>query len=120
MCVCSGVLCKRNRRRPSSLCDVKMVDVICNENNGSIVTSGAEFTRHAEVVFYPGNQRLSIIQTGRGLDEHNHLTVDTAVSGSVPFLPPGAEVTMDPFKEIYQYYPSGNHDNHKGQTVCSV
>lgn len=120
MCVCSGVLCKRNRRRPSSLCDVKMVDVICNENNGSIVTSGAEFTRHAEVVFYPGNQRLSIIQTGRGLDEHNHLTVDTVVSGSVPFLPPGAEVTMDPFKEIYQYYPSGNHDNHKGQTVCSV
>ncbi|XP_040888434.1 nidogen-2 isoform X2 [Toxotes jaculatrix] len=68
--------------------------------------AGAEFTRHAEVIFYPGNQRLSIIQTGRGLDDHNHLTVDTVLSGSVPFLPPGAEVTMDPFKDTYQYYPS--------------
>uniref|UniRef100_A0A4W6E0I9 Nidogen 2 n=1 Tax=Lates calcarifer TaxID=8187 RepID=A0A4W6E0I9_LATCA len=68
--------------------------------------TGAEFTRRAEVIFYPGNERLSIIQTGRGLDDHNHLTVDTVVSGSVPFLPPGAEVTMDPFKETYQYYPS--------------
>lgn len=85
-----------------------------------IVLSGAEFTRRAEVVFYPGNQRLSIIQTGRGLDDHNHLTVDTVVSGSVPFLPPGSEVTMDPFKETYQYYPSGNHNNHKRQIVCSI
>ncbi|KAM3585503.1 uncharacterized protein V6R79_019324 [Siganus canaliculatus] len=76
-----------------------------NSQAGFKVT-GAEFTRHAEVVFYPGNQRLSIIQTGRGIDEHNHLTVDTVVNGNVPFLPPGAEVTMDPFKETYQYYPS--------------
>lgn len=68
---------------------------------------GAEFSRHAEVVFYPGNQRLSIIQTARGLDDHNHLTVGTVISGSVPFLPPGAEVIMEPFKETYQYYPSG-------------
>ncbi|XP_029300808.1 nidogen-2 [Cottoperca gobio] len=67
---------------------------------------GAEFTRRAEVIFYPGNQRLSIIQTGRGLDDHHHLTVDTVINGNVPFLPPGAEVTMDPFKETYQYYPS--------------
>ncbi|XP_051915068.1 nidogen-2 isoform X31 [Hippocampus zosterae] len=69
-------------------------------------TTGAEFTRHAELVFYPGNQRLLISQTGRGLDENNHFTVDTALSGSVPFLPPAAEVTMDPFKETYHYYPS--------------
>uniref|UniRef100_A0A3Q4I0A0 Nidogen 2a (osteonidogen) n=1 Tax=Neolamprologus brichardi TaxID=32507 RepID=A0A3Q4I0A0_NEOBR len=68
--------------------------------------TGAEFSRHAEVVFYPGNQRLLIIQTARGLDDHNHLTVGTVISGSVPFLPPGAEVTMEPFKETYQYYPS--------------
>ncbi|XP_016521316.1 nidogen-2 isoform X7 [Poecilia formosa] len=67
--------------------------------------TGAEFTRHAEVVFSPGNQRLSITQTGRGLDEHNHLTVDTVISGNVPFVPPGAEVTVKPFKETYQYYP---------------
>ncbi|XP_030265797.1 nidogen-2 isoform X2 [Sparus aurata] len=76
-----------------------------NSQAGFKIT-GAEFTRRAEVIFYPGNQRLSIIQTGRGLDDHNHLTVDTVLSGSVPFLPPGAEVTMDPFKETYQYYPS--------------
>ncbi|CAB1456688.1 unnamed protein product [Pleuronectes platessa] len=69
-------------------------------------TAGAEFTRRAEIIFYPGNEHLSILQTGRGLDDHNHLTVDTVVTGSVPFLPPGSEVTMDPFKETYQYYPS--------------
>ncbi|XP_061641893.1 uncharacterized protein nid2a isoform X2 [Phyllopteryx taeniolatus] len=69
-------------------------------------TTGAEFTRHAELFFYPGNQRLSITQIGRGLDDHNHFTVDTVLSGSVPFLPPASEVTMDPFKEIYHYYPS--------------
>uniref|UniRef100_A0A3P9NL64 Nidogen 2 n=1 Tax=Poecilia reticulata TaxID=8081 RepID=A0A3P9NL64_POERE len=68
--------------------------------------TGAEFSRHAEVVFSPGNQRLSITQTGRGLDEHNHLSVDTVISGNVPFVPPGAEVTVKPFKETYQYYPS--------------
>ncbi|XP_068447054.1 nidogen-2 [Clinocottus analis] len=76
-----------------------------NSQAGFKIT-GAEFTRRADVIFYPGNERLSIIQTGRGLDDHNHLTVDTAVNGNVPFLPPGADVTMDPFKEIYQYYPS--------------
>lgn len=101
-----------------------MCFLCCGENNDLInwliSLSGAEFTRHAEVVFYPGNQRLSIIQTGRGLDDRNHLTVDTAVSGSAPFLPPGAEVTMDPFKETYQYYPSGNHNNRHRQIMCSI
>lgn len=80
---------------------------------------GAEFTRHAEVVFYPGNHRLSIIQTGRGFDDNNHLTVDTVVSGDVPFLPPGGEITINPFKETYQYYPSGNHSNHNTQILTS-
>ncbi|XP_028277848.1 nidogen-2 isoform X2 [Parambassis ranga] len=76
-----------------------------NSQAGFKIT-GAEFTRHADVLFYPGGQRLSITQTGRGLDDHNLLTVDTVISGSMPFLPPGAEVTIDPFKETYQYYPS--------------
>ncbi|PWA31989.1 hypothetical protein CCH79_00018844 [Gambusia affinis] len=76
-----------------------------NSQAGFKIT-GAEFSRHAEVVFSPGNQRLSITQTGRGLDEHNHLSVDTVINGNVPFVPPGAEVTMKPFKETYQYYPS--------------
>lgn len=70
-------------------------------------------------MFYPGNQRLTIVQTGRGLDDHTHLTVDTVLSGSVPFLPPKAEVTMEPFKETYQYYPSGNYSHQKRQTVAS-
>ncbi|KAM4710680.1 nidogen-2 isoform 2-T2 [Anableps anableps] len=76
-----------------------------NSKAGFKIT-GAEFSRHAEVVFNPGNQRLSIMQTGHGLDEHNHLSVDTVINGNVPFVPPGAEVTMKPFKETYQYYPS--------------
>ncbi|KAM9820898.1 LOW QUALITY PROTEIN: nidogen-2 [Neosynchiropus ocellatus] len=76
-----------------------------NSQAGFKIT-GAEFTRHAEMIFYPGNQRVTIVQTGRGLDDHNHLTVDTVVNGNVPFLPPGAEITMEPFKETYQYYPS--------------
>lgn len=78
---------------------------------------GAEFTRHAELIFYPGNQRLSITQTGRGFDDNNHLTVDTVVGGNVPFLPPGAEVTINPFKETYQYYSSGNNNNHNTQVL---
>lgn len=87
---------------------------------GLILLQGAEFTRHADVVFYPGNERLSITQTGRGLDDNNHLTVDTVVSGNVPFLPPGSTVTMDPFKETYQYYLSGNHDNYDATCDISV
>lgn len=82
-----------------------------NSNNWLLVLPGAKFTRHAEVQFYPGNHRLSILQTGRGLDEHNLLNVDTVVSGNVPFIPPEAEITVEPFKETYQYYPSGNHGN---------
>ena len=73
----------------------------------SALSPGADFLRRAEVVFYPGNERLTVVQAASGLDEHNHLTVDTVLSGSVPFLPPGASVTMEPFKETYQYYPSG-------------
>ncbi|KAF6719202.1 Nidogen-1 [Oryzias melastigma] len=77
-----------------------------NSQAGFKTTGSAKFTRHAEVQFYPGNHRLSILQTGRGLDEHNLLTVDTVVNGNVPFVPPGAEITVEPFKETYQYYPS--------------
>uniref|UniRef100_A0A8C5BTL1 Nidogen 2 n=1 Tax=Gadus morhua TaxID=8049 RepID=A0A8C5BTL1_GADMO len=77
-----------------------------NSQAGFKIT-GADFLRRAEVVFYPGNERLTVVQAASGLDEHNHLTVDTVLSGSVPFLPPGASVTMEPFKETYQYYPSG-------------
>ncbi|XP_043118765.1 nidogen-2 isoform X3 [Puntigrus tetrazona] len=76
-----------------------------NSLNGFSIT-GAEFTRHADVTFYPGNQRLSIVQTATGLDTQNYLNVDTHLQGSVPFIPPGATVQMEPFKYIYHYYPS--------------
>ncbi|XP_050988516.1 nidogen-2 [Labeo rohita] len=76
-----------------------------NSLNGFSIT-GAEFTRRAEVTFYPGNQRLSIVQTATGLDTQNYLSVDTHLQGSVPFIPPGATVQMEPFKDTYHYYPS--------------
>ena len=79
----------------------------------TVFSSGAEFTRHAEVTFHPGNQRLNIVQTARGLDEQNYLQVDTHLHGDLPFIPPGATVQMDPFKETFQYYPSGRtHTEH--------
>ncbi|KAM6945358.1 LOW QUALITY PROTEIN: nidogen-2 [Aplochiton taeniatus] len=68
--------------------------------------TGAAFTRHAEVTFYPGNQRLTIVQTSLGLDENNYLAVNTRLQGNVPFVPPGSTVQMEPFKEVFQYYPS--------------
>ncbi|KAL0969852.1 hypothetical protein UPYG_G00233220 [Umbra pygmaea] len=76
-----------------------------NSQAGFKIT-GAEFTRNAEVTFYPGNQRLSIVQMARGLDNQNYLSVDTHLHGSVPFITPGASVQVEPYKEIYQYYPS--------------
>ncbi|KAF4102024.1 hypothetical protein G5714_016824 [Onychostoma macrolepis] len=76
-----------------------------NSLNGFSIT-GAEFTRRADVTFYPGNQRLSIVQTATGLDTQNYLNVDTHLQGSVPFIPPGATVQMEPFKDTYHYYPS--------------
>ena len=68
------------------------------------------------MVFHPGNERLTVVQTAGGLDEHHHLTVDTLLSGSVPFLPPGASVSMEPFKETYQYYPSGEQNSSQSGT----
>ncbi|XP_016105651.1 nidogen-2-like [Sinocyclocheilus grahami] len=76
-----------------------------NSLNGFSIT-GAEFTHRADVTFYPGNQRLSIVQTATGLDNQNYLNVDTHLQGSVPFILPGATVQMEPFKDTYNYYPS--------------
>lgn len=67
---------------------------------------GAEFTRLAVLTFYPGNQRLTITQTAKGLNDQNYLSVDTHLEGSVPAVPAGASVQMDPYSEIYHYYPS--------------
>ncbi|KAJ8341119.1 hypothetical protein SKAU_G00334100 [Synaphobranchus kaupii] len=73
--------------------------------NGFSVT-GAEFTHFAEVIFYPGKQRLTIIQTAQGLDSQNYLSLQTQIQGSVPFIAPGSTVQIEPYKEMYHYYPS--------------
>ncbi|XP_066550833.1 nidogen-2 isoform X1 [Amia ocellicauda] len=73
--------------------------------NGFGVT-GAEFTRHAEVTFHPGNQRLSIVQTAQGLDSQNYLAVDARIHGDIPFVPPGATLQIEPYTETYHYHPS--------------
>ncbi|XP_060895366.1 nidogen-1 [Labrus mixtus] len=71
------------------------------KNGFSII--GGEFTRQAEVTFLPGNEKLTITQQFKGIDEHDHLVVSTTVEGRVPEVPRGSSVKIDPYSEIYQY-----------------
>ncbi|XP_008336064.2 nidogen-1-like, partial [Cynoglossus semilaevis] len=71
------------------------------KNGFSIV--GGEFTRQAEVTFLPENEKLTIKQEFKGIDEHDHLVVSTTLNGRVPEVPEGATVQVNPFSEIYQY-----------------
>ncbi|XP_028983347.1 nidogen-1 [Betta splendens] len=71
------------------------------KNGFSII--GGEFTRKAEVTFLPGNEKLTITQEFKGIDEHDHLTVSTSLQGRVPEVPQGSTVQIDPYSEIYQY-----------------
>lgn len=64
---------------------------------------GGEFTRQAEVTFLPENEKLTIKQEFKGIDEHDHLVVSTTLNGRVPEVPEGATVQVNPFSEIYQY-----------------
>lgn len=66
-------------------------------------SEGGEFTRQAEVTFLPGNEKLSIRQEFRGIDEHDHLVVKTSLEGRVPEVPQGSTVQIGPYSEIYQY-----------------
>uniref|UniRef100_A0A8C9W8N3 Nidogen 1 n=1 Tax=Scleropages formosus TaxID=113540 RepID=A0A8C9W8N3_SCLFO len=70
--------------------------------NGFSITGG-EFTRQAEVTFLPGNEKLTIRQNFQGIDEHEHLVVNTELEGRVPQIPRAATVQIDPYSEIYQY-----------------
>ncbi|XP_041921911.1 nidogen-1 isoform X1 [Alosa sapidissima] len=70
-------------------------------NGFSIV--GGEFTRKAEVTFLEGGEKLTITQEFKGIDQHDHLVVDTQLEGRIPELPQGATVQIDPYTEIYQY-----------------
>uniref|UniRef100_A0A3Q3QA25 Nidogen 1a n=1 Tax=Monopterus albus TaxID=43700 RepID=A0A3Q3QA25_MONAL len=66
-------------------------------------TIGGEFTRQAEVTFLPGNEKLTIRQEFKGIDEHDHLVVSTTLEGRVPEVSPGSTVQISPYSEIYQY-----------------
>ncbi|CAJ1052781.1 LOW QUALITY PROTEIN: nidogen-1-like [Xyrichtys novacula] len=72
-----------------------------HQNGFSVV--GGVFSRQAEVIFYPGNERLSIKQQFKGIDEHDHLVVSTELEGRLPTIPLGSTVQINPYKEIYQY-----------------
>ncbi|MBN3312842.1 NID1 protein, partial [Atractosteus spatula] len=72
-----------------------------HENGFSVV--GGEFTRQAEVTFLPGNEKVTIRQEFKGIDEHDHLVVSTDVEGRLPEIPEGASVQIEPYSEIYHY-----------------
>uniref|UniRef100_H3ASA9 Nidogen 1 n=1 Tax=Latimeria chalumnae TaxID=7897 RepID=H3ASA9_LATCH len=72
--------------------------------NGFSITGG-EFTRVVEVVF-SSNEKITIKQEFKGIDEHNHLTVNTEFDGQVPGVPLGAKIEMDPYTELYHYSTS--------------
>ncbi|XP_042243705.1 nidogen-1-like [Thunnus thynnus] len=71
------------------------------QNGFSLI--GGVFSRQAEVIFQPGNERLSIKQQFKGIDEHDHLVVSTELEGRVPAIPLGSSVLINPYEEIYQY-----------------
>lgn len=67
------------------------------------LSAGGEFTRQAEVTFQPGNERLTIRQEFKGIDEHDHLVMSTTMEGRIPEVPYGSTVKIEPYSEIYQY-----------------
>uniref|UniRef100_A0A6I8SDX4 Nidogen-1 n=1 Tax=Xenopus tropicalis TaxID=8364 RepID=A0A6I8SDX4_XENTR len=69
--------------------------------NGFSITGG-EFTRRAEVTFLQSNKKLVILQKFSGIDEHGHLTISTELEGSVPEIPYGSTVHIEPYTELYQ------------------
>ncbi|KAK9966993.1 hypothetical protein ABG768_004067 [Culter alburnus] len=73
-----------------------------NYHNGFSLIGGV-FTRQAEVIFQPGNERLTIRQEFGGIDEHDHLVVSTHLDGRIPEVPREATVQIEPYNEIYQY-----------------
>ncbi|XP_035022947.2 nidogen-1 [Hippoglossus stenolepis] len=64
---------------------------------------GGVFSRQAEVIFQPGNERLNIKQQFKGIDAHDHLVVSTELEGRLPPIPLGSSVQINPYQEIYQY-----------------
>uniref|UniRef100_A0A8C5P9T4 Nidogen 1 n=1 Tax=Leptobrachium leishanense TaxID=445787 RepID=A0A8C5P9T4_9ANUR len=69
--------------------------------NGFSITGG-EFSRTTEVTFLQSNKKLVIKQQFNGIDEHGHLTISTELEGSIPEIPSGSIVRIEPYKELYQ------------------
>lgn len=55
------------------------------------------------MTFLPGNEKLTIKQDLKGIDEHDHLVLSTTLDGRVPELLAGSTVKISPYSEIYQY-----------------
>lgn len=55
------------------------------------------------MTFLPGNEKLTIRQEFKGIDEHDHLVVSTTLEGRVPEVPRGSTVQIERYSEIYQY-----------------
>lgn len=71
--------------------------------SSSLSSTGGEFTLQADFTFQPGNERLTIRQEFKGIDEHDHLVMSTTMEGSIPEVPYGSSVKIEPYSEIYQY-----------------
>lgn len=79
--------------------------------------TGGEFTRKAEVTFLEGGEKATITQEFKGIDQHDHLLVDTQIEGRIPELPQGATVQIDPYTEIYLY--SNNSEQQHSFCFCN-
>ncbi|XP_024145472.1 nidogen-1 [Oryzias melastigma] len=71
------------------------------QNGFSLI--GGVFSLFAEVSFHPGNERLTIKQEFKGINEHDQLVLNTKLDGRVPVIPLGHSVQINPYKEVYQY-----------------
>lgn len=67
------------------------------------------------MTFLLGNEKLTIRQEFKGIDEHDHLAVSTTLEGRVPEVPRGSTVQIERYSEIYQY--SNNCKTQPEQTM---
>ncbi|XP_069163060.1 hemicentin-1 isoform X2 [Procambarus clarkii] len=67
--------------------------------NGHSLTKGF-FRREAHVAFATG-ETVDMTHVVRGVDSNGVLLVDVVVTGSVPYLPPGSVITLQPYNENY-------------------
>ncbi|XP_078090061.1 uncharacterized protein nid2a [Mustelus asterias] len=63
--------------------------------------AGAKFIRNVDITFYPGNEKLNIMQIAQGLDTQNYLSVTTEIEGELPDIAQGATVQIQPYDELY-------------------